>query len=135
MWVRKTPGDIECEYGRLWRAVGGPTVCFLFCFVGSILAYFCPVRSLQTTVYRSPGEAICFAMAFAVTTWIGAYSCQFVFRKPVFSLWSRKAVICNACYRVKFPDGRDTCDCGGRFEDFGLWKWAEDDGAEGRDDP
>ena len=135
MWVRKTPEEIEREHGRLWRALGGPTVLSVLSFLIMAVGLVSPGKTQPTTVYRAPGEVVSIALKTAVITWIVAYFCQFFFRKPLFSPWSRRTVICNACYQVKFPDGRDTCDCGGKFEDFGLWKWAEDNGAEGRGDP
>ena len=47
-----------------------------------------------------------------------AYLCQLLFKKPIFSLILRKVLICNKCYEVKYPNGRQSCDCGGILEDF-----------------
>jgi hypothetical protein len=37
-----------------------------------------------------------------------------------------KVLICDKCYRTKSADGEQSCDCGGVFEDFELWKWVDE---------
>ena len=58
------------------------------------------------------------------------YILQFTLRsKDPLRLGGSKIVMCNTCYRVKHVDGKDSCECGGKFEDFDTWKWEkEDDG-------
>ena len=125
MWIRKTPTEIERERHRLWRAFGGPTVCCLIFFVGAALAPFSPGKHQFGPA--SLGEVLWFAIAAAVIAWIGAYLCQILAGRAVFSLFSRKVVICDTCYSVKNEDGQGDCSCGGKFETFDLWKWVEDD--------
>jgi hypothetical protein len=129
MWVHKTTKEIADQRRKLWFAFGGP-------FFILILVFFCGVIKDMAGLYKaghSPsreftlGQILSFASGFAVSAAIVTYLCQLLFGRPLLSLMEKsKVLICDKCFRMKNSDGQQSCECGGKFEDFDLWKWIDD---------
>ncbi|MGO8691326.1 MAG: hypothetical protein ACLQLG_17020 [Thermoguttaceae bacterium] len=127
MWARKTGDEIANEPRKVWWAFSGPTLASFMMFVGGVLSLVTgPKFGGGASRPSTAGGFLFKAAVLSLLAWLFAYVCQIIFRKPFFSLLSRKVVICNNCYRVKSPDGNARCGCGGEFEDFARWKWVDD---------
>ena len=135
MWVRKTSQEIaeEADGKRsgLWRAFGGPAIVFCATFFFVAVAIIAGPRHNTGAVPYWPttwGDLLRTAVLVASTAAVVAYLCQALFEKPIIELISPsdRDEICDTCHRVKLVDKQRSCECGGRFEDFTLWKWVDD---------
>jgi hypothetical protein len=133
MWVRKTPEEIARKKTKLWKAFGGPVLFALLvcaCWIVRDLVDFRdgpdagrPVGG-PVNVNRLLWQA---AVSLPFVAGL-AYLLQLMIGMPFLELGvgPSKVLICDKCYRTKNPDGQGSCDCGGTFEDFSLWKWVDD---------
>jgi hypothetical protein len=126
MWVRKTIEDIASERRKLWLAFGGPLIFALLMFVACIIRAFIGPFRPQENLPSSFWGLLVRTSEFSLIVAILAYLCQVLFGKTIFSLFESKVQICDSCYHMKSPDGQQSCNCGGKFEDFRLWKWVDD---------
>jgi hypothetical protein len=128
MWVHKTLEDIAGERRKLWLAFGEPVIFALIVFVGGVIRVSTGPFLPTTHWFSSWTQALVFVAEMSLISAIITYLCQLWFGQPIFSLttYQSKILICNQCYRVKSSDGEQSCGCGGKFEDFDLWKWVYD---------
>jgi hypothetical protein len=135
MWLHKTPEDIAAEHKKLWSAFGGPLGFSLLLFI--LLLIVCLLRpSYRGGVSYRPFtfvERLVFTLKFALISSVIAFPCAYLLqvwlKRPIWSILSSyqtKVMICNKCFQVKSADDKPTCDCGGTFELFDLWKWVND---------
>ena len=135
VWMRKTVDELDSECHRPWLAFGGPAAVSFLAFIGSFVMGLVGPRNYygtQAGATNPPttwGEALATSALRALVMAIAAFPCPYVYQllagRRLFSI-SSKVEICNKCYRVKSSDGEEACSCGGRFEDFDLWKWVDD---------
>jgi len=129
MWVRKNAKEIAEDRCNIWLAFGGPALACAIAFVLTVVGTLAgPKPSHQVVCWPTNWyQTIRVAAKVSILATIVAYVCQVLFGKPIMSLlFSSNVCVCNKCYRVKSPDGQQSCACGGRFEDFELWKWVDD---------
>ena len=115
----------------MWLSLGEPAVLFIVCFFARH-CYARPGPSLShskdvglTHGLRLSSHATVFATIAAIV----CYVLQVLFGRRLSSLIpDSKVDICDSCHRVKRRDGKSTCECGGTFEDFDKWTWADEDG-------
>ncbi|MGA2062160.1 MAG: hypothetical protein ABSG67_16875 [Thermoguttaceae bacterium] len=71
------------------------------------------------------GDLLVCATKVGLYTAIIIYIWQVLYGKHIFSIMSQSnnVLICEKCFKVKAFDGQQSCDCGGKFENFDLWKW------------
>ena len=125
MWVRKTHNDMACERRRLWFSLGGPIFCAIITFACCILKGF--IGSIRQISYTPSSwvDILVYCAKISIILAIIVYLVQLLFGKPLLSLllYKSKVMICDKCFRLKNFDGQETCECGGKFENFDLWKW------------
>lgn len=139
MWTRKSDQQIAEERSRpdrYWLSFSGPICVFV---IWSILGLF-------SLVFSKSGSGIAFrpltaihilrkVAEFSLVVAIASYVLQLILRKSLGNMsWGfPKVMICDTCHRAKNNNGKDTCECGGRFENIDNWEWIEeqhDDGEE-----
>jgi hypothetical protein len=134
MWVRKTPEEIAKERNTLWRRWSSLILAFFLGFGLSIAGMsdgrYGPHQPITST-------GILVAVAVGLLAIIAAYLLQLRFGKPLFShqcgqpyvSYSYKSMdcqICDTCQQVRPYDRQQACTCGGKLEDFDLWKWVDE---------
>lgn len=130
MWMHKTIDEVSAEENKSRTSFRIPA------FWG-IMAFACAlVRSSGYITFRSIAfpprnsdlyHAFLHALILAGLTFAIVYLCQRFLGWNMFPRANdRKTVICNRCFRVKSADDQESCKCGGKFEDFKLWKWVDD---------
>jgi hypothetical protein len=130
MWIYKSPEDIAKERRKIWLSFGGPFMIFILgmilCIIRSLVGPINPIHGGQYSP-DSWDNAIIHSLKTSLIMAIIVYLLQLLFAKPFLSIiYPSKVMICNKCYKVKSSDGQQSCDCGGNFEDFDLWKWVDD---------
>jgi hypothetical protein len=131
MWIHKTSEDIAADRKKLWLSFGEPSIVFIVFFISGMISVCVgpssPYHQVQIFSDLSWWQVLTRVAIFSFIIAIIAYLRQLWFGKPIIPLMDQsKVLICNKCFRVKSPDGKQSCDCGGKLEDFNLWKWVDD---------
>jgi hypothetical protein len=127
MWSRKSDSQLAMERGNLWLSFRGPVALFVFCFATSILVTLVGVRHLfaQSWATRWSQVLNVAALTGAIAA-LANYVLQLVLgRKLDISAFNIKLDICDCCHRIKRRDGKVSCECGGKFDDFDNWEWTD----------
>ena len=131
MWMHKTPEELRDQRRELRRAFGGPLFLGLLAgacsVIGRLSSFLEPGQVLRppSTLGALLGGGAAVGLSVAVVTYlfqlvIGRHALEADLMGP------RKVLICDQCHRMKNSDGQPSCDCGGAFEDFDLWKWVDE---------
>ena len=127
MWVRKSSEKTAREHRRLWLSIRGPVAWFVVVYVAEVaFAIQGPYRHVDhwpSTLSQILSGAALIAATFAVVL----YVLQLVLRSGDPLRLGSKLVMCDTCHRVKHFDRKDTCECGGKFEEFDNWTWIDGD--------
>jgi hypothetical protein len=131
MWVHKTPEDIAVERKKLWLDFSEPSIVFIIFFIIGLIfelsSATSPYHQVQHSPFLSWWRTLIRLIIFSFIGAILAYLRQLWLGKTIIPLRDQsKILICNKCFHVKSPDGKNSCECGGNFEDFNLWKWVDD---------
>ena len=129
MWVRKSDEQVAKERRASWRSFRPAFAWFVLMFLGGI------VKAIQGPNQHAEhwpitwSEILLCSTLFATVFAVVMYVLQLTLRSSdPFGFCGGKVVMCDRCYRTKNVDGKHTCECGGKFDDFDNWKWVDDDG-------
>jgi hypothetical protein len=131
MWMRKDAEDASKERQKLWLAAFGSSLSgFVIIFVmGVIVSLTGPLMPVSGPLkgFSSFEDAIIHSLKTALIVGILFYFLYILSKGTLPGLSCHSTVmICDKCFRVKNNDGKEACECGGKFEDFSLWKWVDD---------
>lgn len=131
MWVRKSKQQIAKDRRR-WLSFRGPLIWFVVMFLlGTAKGLMGPTRSV-THWPSTWGQLLASSAVFAAFVALAVYVLQIISKKQVRFLDDEVSIVfCGTCHRVKRRDNQNTCECGGKFEEFDNWTWIED----GKTDP
>ena len=123
--------DIAREHKKIWLSFGGPSMLSIIGFIAGIfMGLVGPINPIVGIPSYSPSclsDLITQSFKLGLFLFFVVYLWQILAGKPFFPLmYLSKILICNKCFKVKRSDGNQSCDCGGKFEDFDLWKWVEE---------
>jgi hypothetical protein len=130
MWVHKTAEDIADQRRNVRTRFGEPIFLGLLVFACLIVRRWAGIPRDGPNLFR-PATVTEFVVGTAILGLVIAvisYLLQVIFGRSVFELLTvqPKVLICDKCYQTKSSVGRQSCDCGGTFEDFELWKWVDE---------
>jgi hypothetical protein len=132
MWVRKSARQMAGEQSGARLSFRGPAALFFICFLASVASAVGGPRFYANGRWPGSWRDILFgATVIATVAAIAGYFLQLVLRRRL-DPWAinAKAVICDACHRVKRRGGQSRCECGGTFEDFDSWTWIDGNGGD-----
>ena len=131
MWIRKSSEEITKERRASRLSLKRPALWFVGLFViGIVEAFRGPYRNTQRWQTPTWSETLIVSTIFASMGAVVRYMLQLLTlrNEDPLRLNGSKVMICNSCYQTKHVDGKDTCECSGKFEDFDTWKWVDEDG-------
>ena len=126
MWVRKSVEQIASERRTLWHSFRGPAAWFVVTLAAEIVLAIQGPRLHVEHWPRTWSQILFIATMVAVVVAVVIYVLQVILGTTDPLRLRAKTLICDSCHRVKDRDCEKSCECGGKFEDFQLWKWVDD---------